>query len=378
MATHAASTPDKPRRAVEPVTSRRDVYFQRRLLITVGVVVAAGLLLWGAWVARLALLVIYISALLAIGLGPSVAFVQRTIRLGTRRMPRALAIGAVYVALMLVAAVLALVVVPPLLAQASDLQQKLPGMFRAAQQFLVERGLIARPVTLEQAVTGSPPGNTTAVVAVASDAMAGAATGVAAFITTLFLTFYLLLEWPALSARLWDFVPAPRRPAVREMSRLIADRVSAWLGANVVLGGIMGSVTAVGLGLLGVPYFYVLALIAALGETVPVAGSIVAGVIAVGVASTVSVKLAIMVAVFCFVVHEIEANILVPKLMQQRLGVTAAALIVALLIGWEWLGVMGVMLALPTTAVIAAVLEAIGTSDQPATSGIYPKSNGRY
>jgi predicted PurR-regulated permease PerM len=351
------------------------------VLLIVAAICATGLALWGAWLARLALLIIYISGLLAIGLAPAVALVERAIRFRRRPLPRALAIGAVYVALMSVAAMLALAVVPPLLAQASDLQQKLPDMFRSAQHFLVARGLIAHPVTIEQAVTGSKPGDATAVVAVASDAMAGAATGVVAFITTLFLTFYLLLEWPSISGRLWNLVPAPHRPAAREMSRLITARVSAWLGANVILGAIMGLVTAAGLGLLRVPYFYVVALIAAIGEMVPVAGSIVAGVVAVSIASTVSVKLAIMVGIFFFVLHEIEANVLVPKLMQQRLGVTSAALIVALMIGWEWLGVMGVVLALPTTAVIAAVIEAIGTpspTGATGTSGFYPKSNDRY
>jgi predicted PurR-regulated permease PerM len=351
-----------------------DSRFQRRLFLTVGVVSAAVLLLAGAWAARAALILIYISALLAVGLAPVVQFIERRVRVGRRRLPRSLAILSVYLVLAVLAGLFASIVVPPLIEQASALQQKLPGMFRHAQQFLISRGIIARPVTIEQAVTASSqPEAASTVVAVASSAIAGAAGGIAGFITILFLTFYLLLEGPAILDRLWSTVPEPRRPAVREMSRLIVDRISAWLGANVLLGVVMGSVSALVLGLAGEPYFYVVALVAAIGEAVPVAGSIMAGTLAVIVATTVSLKLALIVAVLFFVLHEIEANVLVPRLMQRRLGVSSAALIIALVIGWEWLGVLGIVLALPTTAVIAAVVEAMSPEHRghAARSGIY-------
>jgi predicted PurR-regulated permease PerM len=356
-------------------------------MLTIGAVVATLLLLAGAWLARTALIIVYISALLAIGLSPVVALIERSLRVGRRRAPRWLAIGSVYLAALIIAGVFAALVVPPLIEQTSALQQKLPQMFRQAQQFLVERGLLRQPVTIEQAVTASAApegGGPPPLVALLGTAISGAVGGTFGLVTMLFLTFYLVLEGPALVGRLWDWIPARRRPAFREMSELIVSRVSAWLGVNVLLAAIMGVVSAAGLGLIGMPYFYVLALIAALGETVPVAGSIVAGIIAVAVATTVSIKLAIIVGVFFFVVHEIEANVLVPKLMQRRLGVTSAALIVALLIGWEWLGVMGIVLALPTTAVLAAVFEAISArsvssgSGGATASGFYPKDDGNY
>ena len=64
-------------------------------------------------------------------------------------------------------------------------------------------------------------------------------------------------------------------------------KVSAWLGAQFILAGVMGTFAAVGLGLMDVPYFYVVALIAALGETIPIVGPIIGGVSAVAVALTV-------------------------------------------------------------------------------------------
>src|SRR5205823_3514175 len=91
---------------------------------------------------------------------------------------------------------------------------------------------------------------------------------------------------------------------------------------NTVFAAISGVFAAIGLGLMGEPYFFVVALIAAVGETVPIVGPIVGGIAAVGVAATTSTKLAVMVGIYFFALHQLEANVLVPKIMERRVGVS--------------------------------------------------------
>jgi predicted PurR-regulated permease PerM len=69
----------------------------------------------------------------------------------------------------------------------------------------------------------------------------------------------------------------------------------------------------VGLYLLGVPYFYVLALTAAFGEMIPVVGPILAAVPAVLIALTVSPKTALFVMIFFIVQQQLENHLLVPR-----------------------------------------------------------------
>ena len=107
--------------------------------------------------------------------------------------------------------------------------------------------------------------------------------------------------------------------------------MSAWLRAQFILAGVMGTFSAIGLGLMGVPYFYVIALIAAIGETIPIVGPVIGGVTAVAVAITVSPKLALIVGVYFLVLHQLEANVLVPKIMERSVGVSPVAVMVALL-----------------------------------------------
>jgi predicted PurR-regulated permease PerM len=141
------------------------------------------------------------------------------------------------------------------------------------------------------------------------------------------------------------------------VSRESVEKVSAWLRAQFILAGVMATFAGVGLGLMGVPYFYVVALMAAVGETIPIVGPIVAGGIAVTIASTVSAKLALSVGVYFLVLHQLEANVLVPKIMERRVGVSPVTVIVALLIGVELWGLLGAILAIPTAAILSVIVQ---------------------
>jgi predicted PurR-regulated permease PerM len=106
-----------------------------------------------------------------------------------------------------------------------------------------------------------------------------------------------------------------------------------------------------------VPYFYVIALVAAIGETIPIVGPVIGGVTAVAVAITVSPKLALTVGVYFLVLHQLEANILVPKIMERRVGVSPVAVMVALLVGGALWGIIGAVLAIPTAAILSVIIE---------------------
>src|SRR5437899_7903368 len=116
---------------------------------------------------------------------------------------------------------------------------------------------------------------------------------------------------------------------------------------------------------MGVPYFYVIALVAAIGETIPIVGPVIGGITAVAVAITVSPKLALAVGVYFLILHQLEANILIPKIMERRVGVSPVTVLVALLIGGALWGLIGAILAISTAAILSvAVDELAGTGDQ--------------
>jgi predicted PurR-regulated permease PerM len=330
--------------------------FTRRMLKTVAAVAGTAILLAVLWAAREALLLIYVSALIAMGFSPIVRMLERP-----RRIPRLLAILVIYAAIVGGIVLIGLLIIPPLVAQAASLWAQLPTHFNTFQSFLIKHRLMVHRVTLEEAVQNAPSGtggNAVGTVLVAISSLIG---GVFGLITILILSFYLLIEAQPMFDSLMQFVPAGRRADVATAARQAVIKVSAWLRAQFVLAGVMGVFVAVGLYLLGVPYFYVIALVAAIGETIPIVGPIIGGIAAIGVAITVSPQLAVMVGVYFLVLHQLEANVLVPKIMERRVGVSPVVVMVALLIGGSLWGLVGAILAIPTAAIISVIVSEFAT-----------------
>ena len=324
----------------------------RYALAGVAVTVA---LLWALYLVRGALLLIYLSALFAIGVAPLVALIEgRRVR-RMRRFPRWGAILMIYLWFVALLVGLAVMVIPPLVRQARELWSALPGMMDAGQQWLIDRGILSREMSFREAVEQTPIGGD--AIGAVIGALWGVVGGLFGLVTILILAFYLLLDAENLVHAFVRLFPRAERPRVEDACRRVSGKVSAWLGGQMLLAAIIGGTAALGLFLLGVPYFYVLALIAGIGEMIPIVGPILAAIPAVAVAFTVSPTLALGVAVFFLLQQQLENHVLVPKIMERQVGVSAAAVIIALLVGGTLLGVLGAILAVPTVAILQVLFE---------------------
>lgn len=342
-----------------PVPDTEHNGFVRRVWVTVAIVAAVAVALVGMWAGRGALLLIYVSLLIATGLLPMIRWIELgAIRHG-RVAPRWLIIGVVYAAFLGLIFAAGVLIVPPILAQTEDLIRRLPTLLASWQSGLVKHGVLSRPLTVADAMQQSAPAAAAAQepIALAASAVRQLVGGIVEIVTVLILTFYILMDGPRVSTELSRAVPLRHRTRVLAVARDVTSRVSAWLQGNLIIGAIMGSATALAMGLLGEPYFWVVALVAAVAEFVPIAGPLLAGLFAVLLALTVSLNLAFSVAIVFIVLHEIEANILIPKIMGRQVGLSSLAVFLALLLGAEWFGLAGAILAIPTTAIASSVLE---------------------
>ena len=326
------------------------------ILWTIGIALGGIVLLWTAYLVRHVLLLVYISGLLAIGFSPMVRLIERqkALPIGSKRFPRWLAILILYLFIIGFVGLLGYLVFPPLVYQAQSLWRALPDMFERAQLFLIEKGILKEHLTLREAVARAPGGGGDAVGAVAG-AVANVAGGIVGIVTILILTFYVLVDAEGLRASFLRLFPRERRARVAAASREVTVKVSAWLGGQLLLGAVIGTTSAIGLWALGVPFFYVLALISGVGEMIPVVGPILSAVPALAVASTISVKKVLFVLIFFVLQQQFENHVLVPKIMSRQVGVSAVTVIVALLIGGELLGIVGAILAVPTAAIVQVV-----------------------
>ena len=317
---------------------------------------------------RTVLMLVYVSALLAIGLAPIVRAVERQklLPVGTRTFPRWLAILTLYLTLLVTVVGLGFAVIPPLVGQGQSLWRRLPDLFARGQQFLIDRGLVDHAFTMSEALQKAPTGMLGAggdAVTTVVGAVINVAGGVFGVVTILILTFYMLVESDTIFRRFVRLFPIEQRLRIATVSSDITVKVSAWLGGQLLLGAIIGTTATLGLWLLGMPYFFVLGFIAGIGELIPMVGPILSAIPALMVALTVSPSMALGVGVFFLVQQQFENHLLVPKLMERQVGVSAVTVIIALLMGGSLLGIVGALLAVPTAAVLQVIFDEL-TNDE--------------
>jgi predicted PurR-regulated permease PerM len=311
---------------------------------------------WALWEVRGALLLIYISGLVAVGLSPLVNELERK-RLMRQRVPRWAAILVIYVCLIAALVAVAAMVIPAVVMQARDLAREFPRLLHQAQQWLINHGVLTREISAQEAVQTASVSGAQDYLGFVANAILGVIGGVFGLITVLVLAFYMLVDSSSLILVFLRLFPREKRPQVNDACRRVTNKISAWLGGQLLLAGIIGSTAALGLFLMGVPFFWVLALIAAIGEMIPIVGPILSAVPAIAVALSVSPTLALAVIIFFIAQQQLENHLLVPKIMQRQVGISPVFVIIALLIGGSLLGVMGAILAVPTAAILQVLLE---------------------
>jgi predicted PurR-regulated permease PerM len=326
--------------------------------------------LWCLYLVRDELLLIYVSCLLALGFSPLVRVIERQrllpIRSTTLRVPRWLAILVPYVAILGTIALVIAVIWPPLIAQARALWAQLPDMFDRGQRFLVGTGLLNEHLTLREAIERAQGPGGAAAEKVAG-AVLGLAGGIVGILTILILSLYILIDADNLRTSMLRLFPAEQRPRVSAVSREAMVKVSAWLGGQILLALVIATTSAVGLWALGIPFFYVLALICGIGEMIPVIGPVLAAIPALAVAATISLQKTILVLIFLVAQQQLESNFLVPRIMSRHVGVSPVTVLVALLIGASLLGIVGAILAVPTAAILQVVANQMLADDASNT-----------
>lgn len=315
-------------------------------------------LLWTAYLIRGPILVIYVSVLFATGLAPLVKIIERKrlLPIGPRRLPRPAAILIIYATVLGSVAAFVAAVLPQIVTQSQQLWKELPERLDELQGRLVSWGLMSPDASFKDFLSQAPAGGGD-VVGMVLATLSGVVGGVFGLVSVLLLTFYFLVEAKDIFSLFVRLFPRGQRQRVYNVSALAADKISAWLGGQLLLGLIIGVLTAIGYAFMGVPYFFVLAVVAGIGEMIPMVGPLLSAIPAVLVALTVSPGLALGVAGFCLGLQLLENNVLVPKVMGETVGLSAVVVIASLAIGSELLGFVGALLAVPTAAIIQVLFE---------------------
>jgi predicted PurR-regulated permease PerM len=331
-----------------PPVNRRSP-FMIGLLGAAGVAVtyeAGRLLLTAAGV----LVLVGIALFLAVGLEPVVHWLLRS------RMPRALAVAIVALAILGGIGGFLALAIPPVVAQVEAFSRQIPTYVAQIHDHSSTLGRLDARYHIEQHVTNVVAGSESKLTSGLLGAGQIVLSATAATVTVLILTVYLLIDLPRIRRLAYRLTPAARRPRVI----LIGDEISAKVG-RYVLGNLLTSLIA-GVGTFlwllafGVPYPIVLGIMVAILDLIPIVGSTLAGVIVSLIALTVSLPVATATAIFYVVYRLLEDYLIVPRVIGHAVEIPATATVVAVLIGGTAFGLLGALLAIPAAAAIDILL----------------------
>ena len=356
----------------------------RTVLLVFGIIAAVWLLVQ----LRSVVVQVVLAVILAAGMAPPVDRLTRPVPLWPDRVgwrgrrsspagdgavrtwapPRALVVLLLYLVVIGVAVALGALLLPPAAQDLEDLVRRLPAYAAAVQDwvvalparypFLAQLDLSAgamRQLASGVAQLGSVFGQAVVVLRVAMGVLGGALNG----IFVLVLALYITEDMDRIRRYALSFLPPERRDRTGLLLSRIGQRLGGWLRGQLTLSAIIGGMSLVGLWTIGVPYAVLLALVAAVGEAVPLIGPIISAVPAVLVAFFQSPVQGLLTIGLYVLVQQLENNLVVPKVMQQAVALHPLAVMVALLAGGELLGVTGAILSVPVAATVAVVLEEV-------------------
>jgi predicted PurR-regulated permease PerM len=280
-----------------------------------------------------------------------------------RRIPRLVTVIGVYAGFALVVAVLGRFLVPALAEQTQAFVGQLPAHLENARG-LTQRLLawVARwDLPLPSPSAGGDGLQKVGQVLVENTlrATAGVLGAVVGFFLVLVLAAYLVLDAERIGFSLARMLP----PRPRAHALVLAPRVLAVIGGYVrgqlVVSLCVGTVIAVGLALMGVPYWLLIGGIAFALNVVPFLGSPAAAVLGIVSAVNISPMLGLWTGLLFWGANLLETKVLVPQFVGRATGLHPIAVLLGILAGAQLAGVVGALVAIPVLAGVWEVVRAL-------------------
>lgn len=172
--------------------------------------------------------------------------------------------------------------------------------------------------------------------------------------------FYFLKDWPKIGPLFLQFLPAKDRERRAKMFANVDRVVYGFIRGQLIVATLVGILGAIAYSIMGVPYAGILGVVLGLTDLIPIVGLIFSAFVVITVLALtppVSIGLIIGAVLVIFGLHALEAYIIGPKVIGEEIGIPPVVMILSLFIFGYFLGFVGLLIAVPSTAVILLFLE---------------------
>jgi predicted PurR-regulated permease PerM len=319
------------------------------------IVLLVAVVLEVVWISRHVLSWVVVALFLALALDPFVGWIER--RFGLSRAP---AIAVAYLVVIVVIAGIGATFVPKLVDEVNGFVQALPNYLHDLTHGRGRLGFLERKYHIVEKVREQvKEGGATKVLGLSGAALSvtkSVITIVAATVTIVFLTFFMLLEGRDWVERVYSLFPEQSRPRWRRVGHDIYRTVGGYVTGNIVISLIAGASITIVLLIMGVPYAVALGLLVAFLDLIPLAGATVAGIVVCAVAFLHTIPAGIVVLVFFVVYQQLENHFLQPVIYGRTVQLSPLAVLVSVLVGAELAGILGALAAIPVAGTIQVLV----------------------
>lgn len=314
------------------------------------------------------LIIFFVSLLFAAALDPMVDALER------RKIPRALGVVIIYIAVLLLLGLVVSNLLPIVANEVSQLATK-------AQDFVsnILKGDTPLPAFLErfrpvlkrylEGVDISQVGNYKDVLLNIANKLSDVAGNVFNAVIVIFngffntilvlvITFLMTVDEKGIDKFILSLFPARHALYIKQKSDAIKEKMGYWLRGQIVLCIVVGLLVYIGFFIIGlftknVEYAATIALVAGFTELIPYVGPFLAWLIALPIVANQSLMLIVWMTLLMYIVQVLENNVIVPIVMHRATGISPIFVMFAMLVGFSFLGILGMILAVPVATAVS-------------------------
>jgi predicted PurR-regulated permease PerM len=324
----------------------------RRTVVVLSVTLAFVATVGFLYQMRAVLGLVFVSLIFALALAPMVEW------LVSKRLRRGVAAGLAVFTLLLISFGVIGAATTPIVSQSDELAHNIPrivdditqtGPFKELdERYQLGDKVRSESSNLPQLIVGKNP----TLVSTAQQTFSA----IFAIVVVVTLTFFMLLEGPSAWRHLLDLLKRRDARRVDRTGKQILDAIGGFVWGNLIISLISGATAFILLSVFGVPYALPIAIAVGVLDLIPFVGAVIATVILVLMALTVSSGAALGVFIFFLIYQVIESNLVVPLIYARTVKLSPLVILVATIIGATLAGLVGVLLSIPAAAAIQIII----------------------
>lgn len=180
--------------------------------------------------------------------------------------------------------------------------------------------------------------------------------GLIAAVLAPLLAYYVLRDMNVIRRRVLGAVPPPLRPDVIVLGERLDRVVGGFIRGQLTVAAIVGLLVTLVCALLGLRYPVLIGVIAGAADVVPYFGPVIGAVPALAAALAISPVRALQVGVALLLIQQLENSVIAPVLLGGRVGLHPLLVVLAVLAGGQWGGIVGMLVAVPLLGVVRVLV----------------------